>query len=150
MKQTSVAKDGSDDDQQVVLCARFQDLTRSRLRNPIFKDEVFRSITIGLGKESSHILGNVPLNLSTPRPSAKPKLLNQARDAIRCKHSRIRTEQAYFDGILRVSRGAKAAPTFWASATAPFAAAEVGAGRRRRRRGCVASAKRGRCCRRWW
>jgi hypothetical protein len=75
-------------------------LTRSRLRKPAFKDGFSPSITIALGKESSHTGERAP-ELIRPAPSAKPKLLDQVRDAIRRKHFSIRTEQAYCDWIRR-------------------------------------------------
>ena len=39
--------------------------------------------------------------LTTTPPSNKPKLLDQVREVIRCKHYSIRTEQAYCDWIKR-------------------------------------------------
>ena len=39
--------------------------------------------------------------LQTQRKSGKPKLLDQVRDAIRLRHSSIRTEQTYTDWIKR-------------------------------------------------
>jgi hypothetical protein len=46
-------------------------------------------------------IGNFLKMLTTTPPSNKPKLLDQVREVIRCKHYSIRTEQAYCDWIKR-------------------------------------------------
>ena len=43
----------------------------------------------------------VPSEGKVSEPVSKPRLINQVREVIRCKHYSIRTEQTYVDWIRR-------------------------------------------------